>query len=140
MADQIAGLTSSDVLSWWVTVFGAGSGGAIFLAWLGWQRAKSEARRPPALPPEDQRAIGAALGERHIVEQLDRLHDRIGEIARAIERLFAATGSHHGETAEHLRKLGDRLADRIERGIDEGRDTRRAVEDLRSRIEDDRER
>ena len=137
MADQIAGLTSADVLSWWVTLFGAGSGGALLLAWIGWQRAKSEARKEP---PEDQRAAGYGLAGRHVVEQLDRLHDRVGEIARAIERLFAATGSHHGETAEHLRKLGDRLADRIERGIDEGRDTRRAVEDLRGRIDETRER
>ncbi|RAI44691.1 hypothetical protein [Rhodoplanes roseus] len=132
MADHV-GLTSGDVLTWWVTIFGSGTGGAVLVAWITVLRARAEARRNPAvLPAESRTAIGAGLAERHVVEQLDRLHGELGEAARAIERMFAANGRHHGETSDRL----NRLADRIERSIDEGRETRRAVEDLRARLED----
>ncbi|CAL8981531.1 hypothetical protein RHODGE_RHODGE_02844 [Rhodoplanes serenus] len=140
MADQIGGLTASEALSWIGTIMGGGSLGAIILAWIGYRRAQAEARqqRAPKLSAEARDAIGCELAERFAAERaaperLDRIEAALAEHGRATERLFQALGRHHGDMSDKLSRATDRIEARIDRAIDEVRETRRAVDDLRER-------
>ncbi|MBI5114353.1 MAG: hypothetical protein HZA68_20500 [Rhodovulum sp.] len=126
-------LTSSELLTAIVTLLTSGSFVGLLIAMLGWRAGKPEKpvdpAPPPTLPPEARAAIACGLAERIAVERLDQIDHAVGDLRAAVERLFQTIGRGHGEIGDQIR----RLADRIERAIDEGRETRRAVEDLRER-------
>lgn len=129
------GLTPSELLTWIASLMGSGGVTAVLVAWLG---RRAAAREPTSGPGADQSSglprpppgpFGCGLADRLSIERIERIEDLAVEQARTTERIFQLLGRQHAEIADQVRRLGDRVVEKIDRGIDEGRDGRRAIED-----------
>lgn len=114
MANGTDPLTAVDAVIALAPIVGAGGVSGVVIAVLGYLKAAREGRPPSSLGAAGQVGIAALYAERGALEAAARAFEAL---ARAVEGLRAA--------------ITDAESGKLEKLIDEVRDVRRAIEDLR---------